>query len=244
MAFKEKVPSNIFQIGVSLVLVALISWLIAITVQYQTYHQDVHGLKAELADLQDFEKEYYFEHRQNRHWKSKDLVNAFLASRWSEISEDNFSKMKDQIISYVSDDIYQKVEEYGLFFKFDDAMNFNEAKEACGKIKGHLVEFNEMDSNVQVFLREMRRYYGANGYWIGLTDEETEGSFKWLHSGNYYSKTPNAMNIWSRGEPNNLGSENCVTVAYQMHYDYYDNVSINDVSCDSKFTVICKKDFS
>ena len=86
----------------------------------------------------------------------------------------------------------------------------------------------------------MEKQFGLQaGFYVGLTDTETEGSFKWEKTGTYYSKMPQAMSLWSRGEPNNIGlNEHCVVV---RPLDNKNKRSLNDVRCTIDHFVICQK---
>ena len=72
----------------------------------------------------------------------------------------------------------------GLNLTFLDAikMSWYEAKEICENMNSHLVEiFSEAQ---QTIIKELAKskYNNNVGWWIGLTDEEVEDTFKWVHS--------------------------------------------------------------
>ncbi|XP_071950820.1 uncharacterized protein [Antedon mediterranea] len=66
--------------------------------------------------------------------------------------------------------------------------------------------------------------------WIGLTDVKTEGKFVWVHNG----ESSTYLNF-NKGEPNDLGSEECVEVYNTSPYKW------NDESCKSLRAYVCEK---
>lgn len=69
---------------------------------------------------------------------------------------------------------------------------------------GHLVTINDEEENLWVFdtfvpILQSRGISANNGFWIGLSDNVTEGTFVWI-SGEEVTYTN-----WGSGEPNNLG---------------------------------------
>ncbi|XP_068224470.1 perlucin-like protein isoform X2 [Palaemon carinicauda] len=66
--------------------------------------------------------------------------------------------------------------------------------------------------------------------WIGLNDQEEEGTFRWSHD-----KSLPQYNKWMSGEPNDYyGDEDCV-----VSHPYYNN-HWNDISCDQEFKFACE----
>ena len=112
-------------------------------------------------------------------------------------------------------------------------MTFNDAKNYCETLEfenSHLVEI--YNSTQQTFLKENLLQKNENlQLWIGLTDSEEEGVWKWASSGNiatYFS--------WGKGEPSNKG-HNCVRLYYGEDYAWFDN------TCNTHYGFICQFDF-
>ena len=75
------------------------------------------------------------------------------------------------------------------------------------------------------------------GFWIGMTDIEKEGNFKWRSNRTLSS---DVAFYWGWSEPNNdaeVEPENCVEVAWFGPY-------INNVDCNRKRPSVCQKRMS
>uniref|UniRef100_A0A3P8NHU0 C-type lectin domain-containing protein n=1 Tax=Astatotilapia calliptera TaxID=8154 RepID=A0A3P8NHU0_ASTCA len=70
--------------------------------------------------------------------------------------------------------------------------------------------------------------------WIGLTDRETEGVWKWV------DETPLTASFWYSGEPNNFKRRNEDCVVINHYYDYENNW--NDAACENLNFWLCEKD--
>ncbi|XP_013919830.1 PREDICTED: hepatic lectin-like [Thamnophis sirtalis] len=67
-------------------------------------------------------------------------------------------------------------------------------------------------------------------YWIGLSDHNDEGQWRWVDGTDYRT----SFKYWSEGEPNDhSNNEDCAEI--------YQAGRWNDVSCNIKKFYICKK---
>ncbi|XP_041036060.1 C-type lectin domain family 10 member A-like isoform X2 [Carcharodon carcharias] len=105
-----------------------------------------------------------------------------------------------------------------------DTVNWDSAKQQCESENSHLIIINtEQEQNfIKKFLEN-----NPWGYWIGLTDGESEGNWKWVDG------TPVSFTQWDQGEPNNWNdNENCAIIRAS---------GWNDYSCSDQFRFICEK---
>ncbi|KAJ8018348.1 Perlucin [Holothuria leucospilota] len=115
-------------------------------------------------------------------------------------------------------------------------LTWEEAANACSVMMGegaHLVFIeNELED------KEVTRVVDIiserdQGWWIGLTDKDSEDVWKFFNVSASYTN-------WKGGQPdNNGGDENCVEIRKWSTGD----VSWNDNTCDKPFYYICEKDY-
>ncbi|WP_268904629.1 lectin-like protein, partial [Dolichospermum planctonicum] len=101
----------------------------------------------------------------------------------------------------------------GSIYRLTTAVTWQQAQAQARNLGGNLVTINnqaEQDWLVSTF--------GSDWRWIGLTDEETEGQFRWASG-----ETSTYAN-WFPGEPNNAGNEDYV----HMYSNVYGNGKWND----------------
>ncbi|KAM6471412.1 hepatic lectin-like [Liasis olivaceus] len=99
------------------------------------------------------------------------------------------------------------------------------ANDQCRDNRAQLVVINNMAE--QNFLQTRAR---NERHWIGLTDIDVEGEWKWVDGSNYR----NGFRYWKRGEPNNDGmNEDCAHL--------WGNGEWNDVYCTYLCYYICEK---
>ncbi|XP_036306269.2 CD209 antigen-like protein C isoform X10 [Pipistrellus kuhlii] len=94
---------------------------------------------------------------------------------------------------------------------------------ACKDMKAQLVVISNAEE--QKFLKswDIRKNKDA---WIGLSDEHSEGSWKWVDNTSLH------ISFWKEGEPNNVGDEDCV----ELSGDGW-----NDSLCNEEQFWICEK---
>ncbi|XP_060570054.1 perlucin-like protein [Ruditapes philippinarum] len=80
------------------------------------------------------------------------------------------------------------------------------------------------------FLKDLLRNLEVSDTWTGLSDQRSEGIWRWFNTYNHAS-----MSDWGPGEPNNLGNEDCVGFYTEKNYHW------NDFKCNRKLRPLCEK---
>jgi hypothetical protein len=130
------------------------------------------------------------------------------------------------------------------YYRSTGFANWTTAKQNCINMSGHLVTVTTSAENSFIY------NLWPSG-WIGLTDEVTEGSWKWV-TGETYSYTS-----WNNGEPNNSGNEDYVqfvgagkwndlnnssSLPYVLEFEYI--VTTGDWTLDATTTTNSVGDYS
>merc|ERR1711864_68140 len=106
------------------------------------------------------------------------------------------------------------------------AMNWADARRYCLEIGAYLVEIDTEEEETAL-LGAFNVY--DEDYWIGLTDQESEGEWIWADLG-----APPKYTAWSAGEPNGGEEENCAVL-----FDAYEDNHLDirplwiDANCDA-----------
>ncbi|XP_060590050.1 perlucin-like protein [Ruditapes philippinarum] len=113
-------------------------------------------------------------------------------------------------------------------FETVPARNFEEARALCNQ-KGSVL-FYVQDEAENVFIVRMLDRLKSSAPWLmGLTDQCSEGKWKWIDT-----SAPATFIKWAPGQPEGLTKQNCVV------YSISDTNRWHDVHCSSKNSVICK----
>ncbi|KAM9450010.1 CD209 antigen-like protein C [Clarias gariepinus] len=120
-----------------------------------------------------------------------------------------------------------------FYFMFNERKNWIESRQYCREKGADLVIINSREE--QEFIIE--QLGDNNGTWIGLSDREREGKWKWVDGTLLTSITM----YWHKEEPNDEGNnEDCGEIS-----TYQDKKAWNDRPCSDKTRGICeKKEFS
>uniref|UniRef100_A0A672Y7R2 C-type lectin domain family 17, member A-like n=1 Tax=Sphaeramia orbicularis TaxID=375764 RepID=A0A672Y7R2_9TELE len=112
------------------------------------------------------------------------------------------------------------------YFLSNDTASWETGRDYCRNSGGDLVIVNSKEE--QKFIAGFKR-----GSWIGLSDHEKEGIWKWVDG------SPLTLSFWTPGQPNNgannpvLGQQNCGEIFSKGKW--------NDVSCNNKLHWICEE---
>ncbi|XP_029911349.1 CD209 antigen-like protein E [Myripristis murdjan] len=112
-----------------------------------------------------------------------------------------------------------------LYYFSSARKTWNDSRQDCQSRGADLVIINSREE--QEFTGQLKKLT-----WIGLTDSETEGIWKWVDG------TPLTTSYWGPGEPNSDGGKNedCGEIKFHDRKN-----SWNDESCGSSNFWICEK---
>uniref|UniRef100_A0A194AL95 Putative C-type lectin 1 n=1 Tax=Pinctada fucata TaxID=50426 RepID=A0A194AL95_PINFU len=107
------------------------------------------------------------------------------------------------------------------------------AKLDCESLGGYLAVIEGISDNTFVGFRSHAAlgYHEDEHLWIGLSDNDTEGVYKWTNGA--YVQSP----VWADGEPNGGTKQNCV--AYNRESDKFE-----DWECSHSYAWICQYDLN
>uniref|UniRef100_A0A663N566 C-type lectin domain-containing protein n=1 Tax=Athene cunicularia TaxID=194338 RepID=A0A663N566_ATHCN len=104
-------------------------------------------------------------------------------------------------------------------------MSWYKAKAQCEEMHSQLAVINSYAKQNFVMFRTRNERF-----WIGLTDENSEGEWEWIDGTDYRT----TFTFWKEGEPNNSGSnEDCAHVWISGKW--------NDVYCTYECYYVCEK---
>ncbi|XP_075946951.1 uncharacterized protein LOC142948701 [Anarhichas minor] len=160
-----------------------------------------------------------------------------------QTSYTNLTKVQDQLQKRVEDmakernDLQRKIRDQytkqgwvyfssSVYYISSLAKSWLESREDCVHRFADLVVINSKEE--QDFIRRLQK-----PVWIGLTDRETEGRWKWVDG------TPLTKSFWAPSEPNGhqLRDEDCAEISYHILEKNW-----NDDRCDHKKLWICGED--
>ena len=124
---------------------------------------------------------------------------------------------------------------YMLFTRCETWRN---AQEKCQTHGARLVKIESADENEFIkttFLKTSASSPSSSiAYWIGLSDEEKEGEWKWTDGSLLSGKYKN----WHEANPDNYGgNENCGSIRFGLLWD----AEWNDRRCHAILGFICEK---
>ena len=139
------------------------------------------------------------------------MMSGDSVGKWNDMPMNSYTE-KGFICEYddiVNPDNYHPaytVEQNGYRYElYEENVDWQTAKQICEKKQGALVSIENTDENDIVMTLAKK---GSNAqYWIGLTDIDDEGQWKW------YNEKRSEYRNWQLGEPNNdLSAEDYATI--------------------------------
>ncbi|KAK3523274.1 hypothetical protein QTP86_028476 [Hemibagrus guttatus] len=131
-----------------------------------------------------------------------------------QTSYSNLSAERERLQQEISDlhNVLFKLEEWrdfnsSVYHITTEKKNWNESRHDCIKRGADLVIINSTEE--QEFISKS---FGLTEAWIGLTDRDTEGEFKWVDGSSLTTK------FWWNTEPNDLNNEDCAITGYKWAY--------------------------
>nr|XP_006970224.1 CD209 antigen-like protein D [Peromyscus maniculatus bairdii] len=111
------------------------------------------------------------------------------------------------------------------YFFSKSQRNWHNSITACQEVGAQLVII-ETDEE-QTFLQQTSKAKGPT--WMGLSDVHNEATWHWVDGS---PLSPGFVKYWNKGEPNNVGDEDCAE---------FSSDGWNDIKCDTLNFWICKK---
>ncbi|XP_051747921.1 CD209 antigen-like protein C isoform X2 [Ctenopharyngodon idella] len=146
----------------------------------------------------------------------------------------NLTREKYQLLSKITNQTEERIQliiellsdgwiyyQSSLYFISSEEKNWAESRRYCTERGADLIIINNREEHE--FVKKMS---DGTGVWIGLTDSDVEGRWKWVDGANMTS------GFWATGEPNGYKKENCAVLYSSGWYDY---------RCNDAFKCICVK---
>ncbi|XDV54156.1 hypothetical protein PO909_022511 [Leuciscus waleckii] len=160
----------------------------------------------------------------------------------------NYTEERDQLLTNITNLIEERDQlrndlqscdgwtyyKSSFYYMPNESKNWNESRRYCTERGADLIIINNREE--QDFVKNIT---GSAIVWIGLTDSDVEGTWKWVDGSTLTS------GFWGSGEPNGERSENCVvTVAVPTVPEWGTLVGWLDVECTKAYQLICEKSIS
>ncbi|XP_006787632.1 CD209 antigen-like [Neolamprologus brichardi] len=156
-----------------------------------------------------------------------------LQKNYDSVVQDRVQLQKKvEALTKEKDDLQKKLQDFqhkwvyvsgSFYYMSSEEKSWQESRQDCLQKGADLVIINSQEE--QNFVNQLNKYL-----WIGLTDSETDGTWKWVDG------TRMTTSYWNSGEPNGLKNENCGQIK-----NYNSQNSWNDEKCSILHYWMCEK---
>jgi len=132
---------------------------------------------------------------------------------------------------------------WGCYLFLPNPMTWQDASRQCFAFNSIMVEINSKGES-DAISDQIRAQGWSNAeyeFWIGATDIDDEGEWRWGTSG---KKLRDGFQNWHEKEPNNAhGSEDCahISIQFSLDWDRLKEYRWNDRNCNAHKNVLCEK---
>lgn len=176
---------------------------------------EIQGLKKNLEETKSLTR------------KIQEVQRSLAALQTSVSSQEQLQRTQNQVLRLLLQD--WRGFNGNLYYFSHNKKTWQDAENFCVSQGAHLASVTSQEE--QAFLI---RFTENSIYWIGLTDQGTEGRWRWTDGSSFNSAQ--SKKFWGSGQPDNWkhgkgGSEDCVTM--QQNW--------NDFYCGEPYQWVCKK---
>ncbi|KAG9259768.1 natural killer cells antigen CD94-like [Astyanax mexicanus] len=148
-----------------------------------------------------------------------------------QTSNTNLTAERDQYKKQLSETVHLSQQGWrifntSLYYVSTEKKNWTESRNDCNQRQSGLLIINSKEEQEFIITN-----LSSSPVWIGLSDGESEGVWKWVDRSNLIT------GFWYAGEPNGNRKENCVI--YGFVSDPVKNWA--DFSCNNQFMWICER---
>ncbi|XP_060744768.1 C-type lectin domain family 4 member M-like [Tachysurus vachellii] len=174
-----------------------------LTEEKEKFHTRYNNLTEEREKLQTrynalTEEKDQLQSRYNTLTEEKDQ----LQTRYNTLTEEKEKlQTRYNTLTEEKDQLQRDKENSSVYYISNKEKNWADSREYCRRKEADLVIINNEEE--QEFIMT---HLGNRHAWIGLSDTDAEGSWKWVDT------THLTTAYWQSGEPNNIGDEDCVEI--------------------------------
>ena len=218
--------------------------------------QQKDGFVQVLDDKMDHQKDEFVQLLENKFEKQKDdLVQLFqttIEGQTKKMEENHAMVLYSLASTFIADSVqstkscptnWNKVLDTCILLSSGSA-DFDTAIKKCEDMDGKLYEPQSLFHNQLVYALIEAKGIQSSGFWIGIHDKFTEGSFVYQSNNRSIAfQHWGSFNDVSGAQPNNKGgNQDCVEI-YRTHKAWNGpKGSWNDSQCSSTYRFICEKE--